>query len=198
MATIDPSDAMVEALVAHLATALTGVAEVRRGWPEHGVELDLDGLPVVTVFAGPADDEERAVEAIETTDNGDGTTTVLYAYGRTTVPIQVDLWAAYRAVRDTVSAQVQAAFNGDRFPYVAGLLLVLSDYYGVRASMSRAAGTKTEDSTDTATRGEWRRTWTINAESELVQQVTETTRTSTTATIDVDNGTLTDEAEATP
>jgi hypothetical protein len=187
MATIDPTAAMLDALVASLATTLGSGYTVRRGWPEHGQLLDLSE-PLIAVTAGQPDDELRSPEANAWTDNGDGTVESLYAYGRRGIDVQVDLWAAYRAVRDTAAVAVLKALRGDRFPQVAGLNLALTKYHGIRAQFDLAPGGGTDDDPDGGARGEWRQTFAVRAECELVDEVTETAVTEAVIDLDVDDG----------
>jgi hypothetical protein len=193
----EPSAATCDALVAHLVTALGSGYTVRVGWPEHNVALDLS-VPVIAVHPSPWQSQERTAEAIRHTDNGDGTTTSLYAYGRTWGQLQIDIWAPYRARRDETAALVEAALNGDRFPQRVGLLLTLSNYHSITAALDRTGPGRNEDDTETAGRGEWRRTVMVRAECALVAEVTEPTTTLAGAEIDVDDGTLTDTVEVTP
>jgi len=187
VATVDPTDAMIDALVAYLATTLGSGYTVRAGWPEHGKRLDLSE-PLIAVTAGAPDDEERSPEAIRHTDEGDGTTTSLYAYGRRGIDVQVDLWAAYRAVRATAGVAVLKAFNGPKFPHVAGLNLELTTYHSVRATYDLTPGGGRDDNPDGAALGEWRQTFALRAECELVDEKIEPTVAELVAQMDVDDG----------
>lgn len=158
MTTLHPIAAAVRALAGHLADALPGVA-VTEGWPEAPVEPDLPELTVVRVGT-PAYDLHAPAEAHFA--NGLAT----YRYGRLTFSAQLDLWAAYRARRDELAYQVEAALNPG-LPHSTGLWLLSGDYHGRPLSFDLTEGEPMDDGSS-APDGLWRHRWSLQCTSDLV------------------------------
>lgn len=166
----DPVASAIQAIVTHLTSALSGVANVRRGWPEANTALDLSTLPTVTVTrAGRARVELISPHRVDAT--GGATLTTTYKVGMLTIPVQVDLWAAgYRARADDATATLLAACH-NQIPNTTGLWLTTADYYSRPIAVTWSELVADADG-DTAATSEWRRTLTGEIVTDLVVQTT--------------------------
>ncbi len=162
---IDPIASCIDALATHLTTALGASASaVLRGWPESGVELDLDGAAVVAITAIAEERAEVAPRVVETSG-----TTYTYKVAELTVRLQIDVWARHRAVLDAMGPTLRAAFS-NALPR-AGLWLTQSDYYSRPVCYFMEAGALDLDG-DSAAQGEWRRTYSVTATTDEVASTT--------------------------
>jgi hypothetical protein len=186
---IDPVAAAADAIAAYLQANVTGLT-ARRGWPEGNVELDLGAGPVAAVTPGPREDTPCSPREVDRT--GSGTLTLTYRVAELDITAQLDVWAAYRAVRDDTVAAIEAKLH-NRLPFQPGLWLTSTGYFN-RPLTIESRRISVPDSEDTAPAGEWRATWELRIRSDLVVQttkpeiVTTTLRTST----DLSNITVTE------
>jgi hypothetical protein len=161
---IDPLAAALNALVAHLATALP-TASVRRGWPESDTALDVDAGPVVSVLAIGSPVVE-ACSPGQVDETGTDTLTTTFRVGYWRARVQVDLWTAYRAQRDELGAAVDAAL-ANRAPRSPDLWLTSTGYHD-RPLTFRLLAVRVEDGPDAAPTGLWRSGWDLEVRSDRV------------------------------
>lgn len=173
MPTIDPIAAAVEAIAAHFEAELGPdgddvLARVLRGWQEEGDELDLSGKPVLSIAPGGEEREDCSPRSLGSTEAA-GVTTYLYRVGDLRFVAQLDLWAAYKAQLDDVIPTLIRAC-GDSPPRPKILRLTSTGYYN--RPLACHLGPPVEDvDGDTAKRGQWRRTFDLRVETDLVEEV---------------------------
>jgi hypothetical protein len=173
MATIDPVASATETIAAYLTTTLgpdgsNVLSKVIRGWPESAESLDLSGLPVVSVTPGGQSVERCSPKVVdEATDEDTGVTTYTYRVGWLTFTAQIDLWAAYKAQIDDVAPSIEDACIQDP-PLPPELRLDQSDYHDRPLTCTLGAGTADNDG-DSANKGEWRMTWDLVVETDVVR-----------------------------
>jgi len=160
---IDLAAAACDAIATYFGEAVTGLT-ARRGWPEANIELDLEAGPVLTVEPGPV--ERTLVPPRRIDQSGTSTLVVTYRVAWITITAQLDLWAQHRAARDDTAALIEAALH-NRLPAVAGLYLDSTGYHG-RPLTITCTDSRPEDQGDGAARGEWRQTWEIRIDTDLV------------------------------
>lgn len=183
---IDPVAAAADAIAAYLAANVTGLT-ARRGWPEGNVELDLGAGPVAAITPGPS--EAVLCSPREVDRSGSGTVTVTYRVGELDITAQLDVWAAYRAVRDDTVAAIEAKLH-NRLPFQPGLWVTSTGYHD-RPLIVEARRISVQDSEDTAPAGEWRATWELRIRSDLVVQTTKPELVTTTLRISTDLSNIT-------
>lgn len=155
---ISAEDAACEEIAAYFA-AVSGISAARRGWPERAQDLDLTAGPVVTA---------TLVESRRTPVPPAAAATG-YRVAELAIDVQLDLWCAYRAERDTAARAVQDALS-NRLPR-AGLRLTSRGYHG-RPLVARAGSGRNTDEPDAAANGEWRRTWMLTVTTDEIRLVT--------------------------
>lgn len=173
----DPVASALDALVAHLQGAVDTAGlppevnglTVRRGWPERNTDLDLSAGSVIAVTSGRPDEERINPHAVGTVDAGGGQLTTTYKVAELTIPVQVDAWSPFRAVRDQMVAAVEAALV-NQVPASSGLWLDQDDYHGRPLSFEVTGGPRYEDDAEGVTRGEWRAIWTLQCATDKVVQ----------------------------
>lgn len=175
---IDPLASALDALVEHLAGSVTmpsgtydGVT-ARRGWPEHGTELDLSAGIVLAVTAGRPQVTETDPLQVDHDADEDLTT---YMVGRLEAVVQLDVWAPYELVLDA-AVQAVAAQLDNALPFRPGLFLTQADYFSRPLRFERRDGPLRLDQPHSAD-GDWRATWTLGLATDLVAQVTQGTLT---------------------
>lgn len=169
MPTIDPVAAAQDAIAAYFADAIEGMT-CRRGWPEANVSLDLASGPLLTVTPGPVERTPTQPIEVDREDSDDGALLVTYRVAWVRIRAQLDLWAAHRSKRDDMAALVEAALDND-MPRAPGLTLTSSSYHGRRLHAVARALTP-QDSADGAPRGEWRQTWELTIDTDIVARAT--------------------------
>lgn len=189
---IDPVDAAVDAVVAHLAAAFGSAATILRGWPEANVEQDLGAKPLVVVSAGPEDRE--ACPPTAKSQSGTTTLSVVYRIAYLRIPAQIDLVCAHRAVRDTASLTLRQALD-NALPGKPGLYLSSTGYFN-RPVTVRAPRVLPDDDGDTASTGQWSRSWDIVIETDEVRTVTHPALVE--VDVEIDDGTVTETLTVTP
>ena len=157
---LGPEDAACEELAAYFG-ALAGIAAGRRGWPEHPQDLDLTVGPVVTATLI----ESRRVPV----PPGLLTDASAYRVAELAIDVQLDLWCAYRAERDTAGRAIEDAFH-NRLPLRSGLRLTARAYHD-RPLVATAGNGRNTDEPDAATAGEWRRTWLLTVATDEIRVV---------------------------
>lgn len=173
--TINPVASAMDALVAHLLSTLDfttlpsgfQTATVRRGWPEGDVTLNMSTGPVLAVTGSQADEERIAPYTVDVGAAVAGVRSVAYKIANVTIPMQLDLWVPYRAMRDDAVPLVEAAFF-NQLPGSAGLWLTQSDYHGRPLGFEIMSGPRYTDEADQAQTGEWRATWSITCTTDKV------------------------------
>lgn len=156
---LDPVDAALDAIAAHLA-GQAGIASALRGWPEHGKRLDLSAGPVVSVVQA-SEPERELVPPTEVGREslGDGRLRVLYEVALVRFDVQLDLWARHRATRDHAALIVERALH-NRIPWRTGLELTSDGYHGRPLSIEARGGFPVDDD-ESVSAGEWRQRWTL-------------------------------------
>lgn len=163
---IDPVAAAVDALVAHLTSELGVSARVLRGFPAKNVAMDLDTLPVVSVTAQRATGVQVSPRVVDSVSVDAVVSTYTYIVAELAIPVQIDLFAQYRAQRDDLGYTIGQLLNP-----LASLWLTSATYHG--RSIAVDVGQQfSDDDGDTATRGEWRIGWVGNLRTDLVAQTT--------------------------
>lgn len=176
---IDPVAGACQALVDHLTTALgDDVAEVRRGWPEHGTELDLTSGPIVTVTASDPTEARMAPRQVDSAEDDEGNLVVTYKVAELRFMVQVDAWVAYRAQLDTFIPTVEAALQEEP-PGTSGLWLEQDDdedtgYYGRPLAFEVVRGAVREPDDQAVSGGEWRAFWVLECVTDKVAVKTHT------------------------
>lgn len=178
---IDPIASALDAIVTHLDTEVATLASVLRGWPEHRVDLDLSGGPVVAVVAGEAPEERINPIVLGSADDGDGGLVVTYKVANLVIPVQIDVWAAYRSQLDDAVAAIDAAL-ANQVPATSSLWLTQANYYG-RPLSGTVTGFRRADDAETAELGQWRATWNLEVVTDKVAQTTHPTITRIVTTI---------------
>lgn len=170
MPTIDPVAAAIEAVAAHLEAELVPdtLSSVIRGWPEDGWELDLSGKPVVSVTAGGEERTDCPARSLGTSESG-GVVTHTYRRGYLVIVAQVDLWAPYRATTDDVAPLIMDALT--EAPPMPTRLRLTSTGYHNRPLVCHLGPQGRDVDGDSAKKGEWRMTWPLRIETDIVSTV---------------------------
>lgn len=166
---IDPVSAALDAVVAHISAAsITGLT-IRRGWPEANVGVDIDAskhLAALSVVGRAKVDlcSPKQVDSSGTQPN----ITWTWRLGWLTIPLQLDVWCAYRAGRDVVAPLIDASLH-NKLPYRSGLYLTSTGYYG-RGIACDVESIDLPGTGDEAASGDWRRSWSLVLRTDLVAQ----------------------------
>lgn len=166
----DPSVSAATAIAAHFAANVTytfdGVAAALPtvvGWPEFNEDHDISAAPVVSIT--PISDQASYHPPYTI----DAAATVNWKVADLTMVMQVDLWAPYKSLRDTLSEALGVAFHND-IPHRSGLYLTHADYYDrpitARFSEERRWGSDAM----TPSRAHWRSMWTCRVMSAKIIQ----------------------------
>lgn len=171
-----PVESALDALAAYLG-GVTGIDEALRGWPEDHRTLDLSGGRVVVTVIASGDPEEEPVAPFEVDSEAVNNKSQLVTYrtGWLTQGVQIDLWAAHRAVRDAGARALQDALNND-MPFRRGLFLTSTDYFERPITVLASTGVSVDDG-DAHQAGEWRARWSAELTTDVVQQAVVATQT---------------------
>lgn len=156
---INPVDSALDAIAAHFA-AQPGIGSAIRGFPEHARDLDFSFGPLITLTY--ADDQREPCSPSPIA----GTFPFLWHTGTLTIDAMLDLWTPYRAQRDDAARVVEDSLN-NALPHRTGLQLVSKGYH-LRALVATATGGRDTDEPEASATGEWRRTWMLTIETDLV------------------------------
>jgi hypothetical protein len=165
--TIDLVSSALDALADHLTETIPGLT-ARRGWPEANTALDIDeARHVAAVIAGPP--EYTLVSPRSVKQTGSTLLAIQYRVAEVEIPVQLDLWCAYRATRDDLVPLVETALH-NRMPFQAGLWLSSAKYYGrpLTIETAKGGGSRFQDAPDAVARGEWRKTWDLTIRTDMV------------------------------
>lgn len=182
MPNIAPMDAVADAVAAHFAAAVPDLKAIR-GWPERGDDLDLDGADgtgapyraALSVSVSPRYTTARQIPTrAKATPNG-SKVDVLYRLALLTGNLQLDLWAPYRATRDEFSDLINSA--SAQLPQRSYLRLASTGFFGRAGYYDRPSDVtltdvSNSDNDDGVSSGEWRKTWTAVAVTDLVLLMT--------------------------
>lgn len=189
--TIDATAAAVDAIVTRLSTVLgsggSGVlSSVIAGWPEDNVSLDLSGDPVVSVTPGGEVRTDVAPRSLGSSTSGDVTT---YTYRVATLEFvaQVDVWCAYKDQLRDVCPLIEAAF-GQAPPRPAVIQLTSTGYYN-RPVVCHLGAFRADQDGDSAKKGEWRGSWDVRVQTDIVRTTPHTPQTRVDVEMTVDAGT---------
>jgi hypothetical protein len=190
MPTIDPVAAAVDAIVASLLASLgpsgdNVVSTVLRGWPEDATALDLSGKPVISVTPGNEEREDVSPRSLGSVTSG-GVTTHTYRVGYLRFTAQIDLWAAHRVQMDDVAPYVESACGEDP-PRPAILRLTSTGYHSRPLVCHLGAGVADLDG-DSAVKGEWRMSWDLRVETDIVRTTTHVPQSRVDFEVTVDDG----------
>ncbi len=165
MSLIDPLVSLQTALLTHLdsAVALPGnTLRTRRGWPEHNKDLSLSTGPLMVTVVG----EDRQIPVnphpLGQTDSDE----TLYKVANLSVPLQLHVYAAYRALLDDLLVQVNAGLS-NRLPSSPDLWLDSTDYYDRPLTFSRQRLRRVDEDAAAAV-GEWEAVWSLTCRSDVV------------------------------
>jgi hypothetical protein len=163
----EPTSAVVDAVVTWLDGLLTGIRVVK-GWPTGDLDLETGPILSVTKVRAKRTDCAAWTNVVEVEDV---TATTLWRTAWLRVSLQLDLWCAYEAQRDDLAEQVWDALSGD--PIAAPVTVLTSAYHDRRVQILPGQGDAPETSVDDddtgITRGEFRMTWPVSAETDLVK-----------------------------
>lgn len=152
-----PEVAVLEALIAHLATELG--QPVRRGWPRE--PQGLDEAPVVAAYLVGAPRFAPVLPyALPELPQEDGSALLPQVWAEGSATLHVEVIAGYQATRDTLAAQVDAALD-NQLPHAAGLRLGI-DYHGQTVPLE-LVGSDQHDDADSHGVGEWTAQWVLRA-----------------------------------
>lgn len=185
--TIDATSAAVNAIVTRLTSALgANVSSVIAGWPQNPTDLDLSGLPVISVTPGGEErtDVPRRSLGSVTASN---VTTHTYRTALLSFVAQVDVWAAYKVQLDDVVPLVEAALTRDP-PRPPGYRLTSTDYYS-RPVDCHIGPYRADLDGDSAKKGEWRGSWEVRVTTDLVTTTTHVPQTRVDLDVTIDGGT---------
>lgn len=168
---IDPVSAALDAVVAHIADGAIAGLTIRRGWPEANVDVDIasDKHLAALTAVGRANVELCSPKQVDVSGTAP-LRTWTWRVGWVTIPLQLDLWCAYRATRDVVAPLVDARLH-NKLPFRSGLYLTSTDYYG-RGIACDIESFDVPGTGDEAAAGDWRRTWSLTLRTDLVVQST--------------------------
>lgn len=176
---IDPLSSAMDALVSYLTSnvslsalpAALQTLTVRRGWPEHGVELDLSAGPTLAVHhpeGNPTREEHHYPVRVDA--SGSGTLTALYRVSTWETSLYLECWAPYRATLDATVQAVDAVLDSG-LPHYSGLRLTQANYYS-RPLKLTPQGWRYDPSNPSVGRGEWRATCQLRAIGDRVRSTT--------------------------
>lgn len=165
--TIGPIHAAMDAIAAYYdAKGITALSSFR-GWPEYQKDLDLINISALSIIPGA----RAEIEQIQPTEvcRVDGTppdVLITYRVAWLKIHAQMDLWCSHRSKRDDLSALVLDGFP-NTLPQANHLELLSTGYHGRPLTVTmRELGPL--DDPDKVTRGEWRQTWDLDIETDLV------------------------------
>lgn len=167
---IDPIAAALDAVAARFVGLGTPALRARRGWPEHGVDLDLEAGPLLSVFAVDQGVATRCSPRAVAVGGTGAQALTTYRVGFLRVAMQLDLWAKYRAQRDDLAHAIEAAAAGS-IPHHSGLRLTSAGYHERPLTLTLGAGRALDDGPKVEA-GEWRQVWTASVDTDLVVEVT--------------------------
>lgn len=172
MALIDPLVSLQTALLTHLdsTVALSGhTLRTRRGWPEHNADLSLSTGPLLVTVVG----EDRQIPTNPRSLGQTDADETLYKVAERTVPLQLHVFAAYRAILDDLIVQVNVGLS-NRLPSSPDLWLTSADYYDRPLTFSRQRLRRQDEDAAAAT-GEWEAVWSLTCRSDVVLTATHAT-----------------------
>lgn len=179
---MDLTSAIRDALAAHLRTALAAAVpglEVSGEWPTPGRKLPANAVTVLA--AGEPETRFHPPRIYRTTPGVAPMGAVRYAYGRATVPLQLDAWATSPAARDTLSQALAGALHRHpaetlglvglpRLTARGRLVLLPAALLGAPCQFTFEAQSLPAESGDAAQSGEWRASWSGSAETYVVTE----------------------------
>lgn len=180
---MDLTSALRDALAAHLRAALAASVPglvVEGAWPTPGRKLPAR---LVTVLAAGEPETRFHPPRIYRTIPGVAPMgTVRYAYGRATLPLQLDAWATSAPARDALASALAAALHrhpaatlggGGSLPRLSArghLVLAPAALLGAPCAFRFEAQSLPAESSDAAQSGEWRASWAGSAETFVVTE----------------------------
>lgn len=161
---INPLDAALDALVAHLSAVFddAGLADrvaVLRGWPDAATDTlsEAGQLARIAVVAGNMTRTgAQAGQPWSETGDGEGGVTVVWFTDRWAANVLVRIFALRRDVRDDVVNRVQEALSAS-VPDDSGLTLTVAAYYDDRVRFMCASDSHDDEET-AAIGGRWSHT----------------------------------------
>lgn len=178
MALPNPRVAVRKALADYLRTNLTAAwpnLVVSENWPTPQATFPPQALTVLAPHGGEVVEYHQPV-VWQTTQ-----TSVLYSYGKMTMPLQIDAWAQFEAVRDDLAAAVLPLLNRDpaatlgvsqtaTFAQAPGLVITIPSYAAVTAEYHFDPLPQVIENPPAALTSEWRYVWMGDATIYLLQQ----------------------------
>lgn len=160
---LDPFDSALEAIALHFRQ-LSGLGGAIPAYPEHNVTLDLTNGPLVTVTYVSHQRDDVAPSPVDSDPRKR-----LWYTADLLISVQLDLWGDYRSRRADFARLVEDALH-NRMPFQEGLYLVSSHYHG-RQLMILADEGRNTDEAEASEVGEWRRTWLLAVQTDMVRDV---------------------------
>lgn len=186
MALPNPRVAARRALADYLRTNLTAAwpnIVVSENWPTPQAKLAPQALTVLAPQSGEfVEYHQPVVWQVTPATNTAGS--ILYSYGKMTLPLQVDAWAQFEAVRDDLVAAVLPLLNRDTaatlgvsqtatLAQAPGLVIPVPTYANVTAEYHFDPLPRLWEDQEPAMVSDWRATWVGDATIYLVQQETQ-------------------------
>lgn len=181
-----PESALVSALTAHLQDVVddevgADTVTVTEEWPDDREDQPA-GIQVVITHGRLA--ETPVNPFVHTEDDGDRLTCVAAGV----MPVQVDIFAPHKDIRDELAPVLRAALSPRRgHPF---LTLTLDDYHGISARLRVNSGSPVDDE-DAMLAREWRYAFELTAEIDVVMAdtfpvIADTSSITTTLSTDLD------------
>jgi hypothetical protein len=160
---LDPFDSALEAIALHFRH-LSGLGGALAAYPEHNVTLDLTNGPLVTATYVSHQRDDVAPSPVDNDPRKR-----LWHIADLLISVQLDLWGDYRSRRADYARIVEDALH-NRMPWQEGLYLVSSAYHG-RQLMILADNGRNTDEPAASEVGEWRRTWMLSVQTDMVRDI---------------------------
>lgn len=181
MALPNPRVAVRNALASYLRANLSSAwpaLVVSENWPTPQAVMPPQVLTVLAPQGGQfVEYHQPVVWQVTTSSIG---TTVLYSYGKMTMPLQLDAWAQFEATRDDLVAAVLPLLNRDvastlgvtqtaTFAQAPGLVIPVPNYASVTAEYHFDPLPQLMEAQEPAMTSDWRATWVGDATIYLLQ-----------------------------
>lgn len=184
----DPAQGAIDAVVAYLDAALVPgtLGAVLDGWPEHGTDLDVSGLPVVSVTDTDTRRTDVSARIIDSS-TVDDVTTYTYRVAELEVELQIDVWSAYKDQATAIIDALTNALTGTP-PKPPVLHLTSTGYYNRPLACHLSDWGRARPDGDAAATGRWVRTAILTVQTDLVRTTTHPVQTRVDGDLTVDDG----------
>lgn len=155
---------------------------VSENWPTPQTQLPEQAVTVLVPQGGFTVEYHQPVIWSVTTANG--VSTITYSYGKMEMPLQIDAWAQFEAVRDDLAASVLPLLNQNvevtlgtatlaNLALAPGLVIPIPTYANVTAEFRFDSEPMLSETTSLTEASDWRATWSGSAFVYLMQQETQ-------------------------